>query len=195
MQNEIFAEIVATKRYTAPQADTGASRLFLNHNRLLRTLDGAVGVKTGFTRSSGRCLVSAARRNGLLLIAVTLNAPSDWKDHTALMEWGFANYTAFSPTPSPLTLPVVGGLSPTVTLLPATTPQITLPADHGEITCTVEAPRFLYAGFGKGEIKGRAVYRMNGEVLFEVPLVTNEAVTAPPARKGLFERIKNLFRK
>ena len=74
-----------------------------------------MGLKTGYTEKAGRTLVSAARREGTTLICVTLNAPSDWADHTALLDWGFANYES-----RPLAeagkvigqLPVTGGLSP-----------------------------------------------------------------------------------
>lgn len=195
LENEAFAEIVATERYSAPQIGTDAHRLFLNHNRLLHTMSGTVGVKTGFTKASGRCLVSAARREGLLLIAVTLNDPNDWRDHTALLEWGFAHYMAFAPEFSALTLPVVGGESTATSLVPASPVRITLPADHGEITCTVEAPRFLFAGFTAGEQKGRLIYRMDGKVLCEVALITEAEVNALSPRQGPWERLKNLFRK
>ena len=195
MENKTFAEIVATSRYSAPQMGTGASRLFLNHNKLLRTFDGAIGVKTGFTKTSGRCLVSAAGRDGLTLIAVTLNDPNDWRDHAALYEWGFSQYVALAPDPVPFTLPVVGGTSGEVTLTPRGTLRLTLPATHGEINCTVEAPRFLFGGFGENEIKGRLVYRMGDTVLGEIPLVTANAVPAAKADQTLWDRIKNLFRK
>ena len=193
MQNETFAEIVATARYSAPQIGTNASRLFLNHNRLLRTFDGAVGVKTGFTKTSGRCLVSAARKEGLTLIAVTLNDPNDWRDHAALLEWGFSQYVAFAPDPPPLTLPVVGGSCGEVQLAPKGALRLTLPASHPEITCTVEAPRFLFGGFDKDEVKGRLIYRMGDTVLGEIPLVTAEGVPAVKAEQNLWDRIKNLF--
>ena len=195
MENKTFSEIVATARYSAPQIGTNASRLFLNHNKLLRTFDGAIGVKTGFTKTSGRCLVSAAGRDGLTLIAVTLNDPNDWRDHTALYEWGFSQYVAFAPTPSPLTLPVVGGISGEVLLTPRGTLRLTLPATHGEITCTVEAPRFLFGGFDKDEVRGRLVYRMGDTVLGEIPLATADAVPTVKAKQNLWDRIKNLFRK
>ena len=193
MENEIFAEIASTARYSAPQIGTNASRLFLNHNKLLRTFDGAIGVKTGFTKASGRCLVSAARREGLTLIAVTLNDPNDWRDHTALHEWGFSQYVAFAPDPAPLTLPVVGGTSGEVLLTPSEALRLTLPATHGEISCIVEAPRFLFGGFGKGEVKGRLIYRMGDTVLGEIPLVTADAVPAAKAEQTLWDRIKKLF--
>lgn len=194
LENATFAEIVSTKRYSAPQIGTNATRLFVNHNRLLRTFNGAIGVKTGFTRASGRCLVSAAAREGLSLIAVTLHAPSDWQDHTALLEWGFSNYVSFSPSVPPVTLPVVGGIQKTVSLQPATPIRLTLPADHGSITCTTEAPRFLFAGFSSGARKGRVVYYIEGKVLAETALVTTEGVSLPPP-PTLWERMKNLFRR
>lgn len=192
LKNPTFAEIVSTKRYSALQSDTDASRLFLNHNRLLRSFEGAIGVKTGYTKTSGRCLVSAAARDGLTLIAVTLNAPNDWRDHTALLEWGFSQYVAFAPRLDPLTLPVVGGQSGTVELLPEKALALTLPAGHPEITCTVEAPRFLYAGFEQGKSVGRIIYRMGDTVLGEISLITAKGVSTLP-KPSFKERIKSLF--
>lgn len=195
MQNPTFAEIVATKRYSAPQNGTDATRLFLNHNKLLSRLEGAVGVKTGFTKASGRCLVSAARRDGLLLIAVTLHDPDDWRDHAALLEWGFSQYVAFAPAPTPITVPVVGGTAGEVQLTPARAFRTTLPATHGEITCTVEAPRFLFAGFAEGEVLGRVIYRHGDEILAEIPLQSASGVPTEQAHRSIFDRIRGLFRK
>lgn len=192
LANPTFAEIVSTRRYSAPQSGTDAARLFLNHNRLLRTYEGAIGVKTGFTKASGRCLVSAAERNGLRLVAVTLHDPNDWRDHAALLNWGFSQYVAFTAAPEPISVPVVGGTAGEVKLLPASTPTLTLPAAHAAVHCTVEAPRFLFAGFAKGEAVGRAIYRVGDEVLCEVPLTTEEAVPTPPA-PTVWERIKRFF--
>lgn len=194
LKDERFAQIAATRRFTAPQEGTGATRLFLNHNRLLRTYDGAIGGKTGFTKAAGRCLVSAARRNGLTLIAVTLSDPNDWRDHTALLDFGFSEYEGFCPETPSITLPVVGGSIGEVTLAPATTLSLILPTGHPEITCTAEHPRFLYGGFAEGEQKGRLVYHMGGEVIGEIPLVTKE--TCEPLRSpGLWERIFSIFKK
>ena len=192
LQNPVFAEIVATRRHTAAQQGTGATRLFVNHNRLLRTLDGAIGVKTGFTRAAGRCLVSAARRDGLTLIAVTLNDPNDWHDHTALHEWGFSAFVRYTPSPEPLRVPVVGGVASEVTLLPTGSLSLLLPADHADITCTYEAPRFLFAGVKKGEQRGRIVYRLDGEIIGELALQTAGDVPAQK-KKGFFARLFDLF--
>lgn len=193
--NETFAKIVSTVRYSVPQNGTDATRLFLNHNRLLRTYEGAIGVKTGFTKKSGRCLVSAAKRDGLTLIAVTLNAPNDWRDHQALLDWGFSEYVGFSPKPDTLKLPVVGGKAGEVTLVPRGGFSLTLPRTHGEITCTVEAPRFLYAGFEAGKEVGRLVYRQDGEILGTLPLVTETGVEKARVKRTIFSRIQEIFTK
>ncbi len=193
LQNETFAEIVATKRYSVPQNGTDATRLFLNHNRLLRTYEGAVGVKTGFTKKSGRCLVSAATKNELTLIAVTLNDPNDWRDHTALLDWGFAEYEGYSPVPEALSIPVVGGVATEVTVLPNDCFSLTLPRGHGEITCTVELPRFLFAGFAASCEVGRLVYRADGEIIGTIPLKTANGVEKSKLNRTFFEKLQEIF--
>lgn len=65
-------------------------RTVTNHNRLLAIDEDCIGIKTGFTKKSGRCLVSAVRRGGVTLIAVTLNAPDDWNDHEKMYNYGFS---------------------------------------------------------------------------------------------------------
>ena len=86
LEQPLLAEIVAS-RYAA-----FGSRSFKNHNKLLWHYPGCIGMKTGYTEAAGRTLVSAARRGGKTLICVTLNAPDDWNDHTALLNHGFAEY-------------------------------------------------------------------------------------------------------
>ena len=177
LANETFASIVQTKRYTAAQSGTDATRLFLNHNRLLRTLDGAVGVKTGFTRAAGRCLVSATQREGLTLVAVTLNAPDDWRDHTTLHDWGHERFSVFSPDVSPISLPVVGGDTNEVILVPANAPRVLIEAE-AEVKCTRYLPPFLYGGIEAGERCGTLRYTLDGTLLCEVSLVAQSTVAA-----------------
>lgn len=88
LKNEEFTKIVSTKNIRIGE------RCLTNHNRLLWSVDGAIGVKTGYTKAAGRILVSAAKRNGRTLIAVTICDGNDWKDHAALYDYGFACYEA-----------------------------------------------------------------------------------------------------
>ena len=92
LENEALAEIAATKSATVD------GRVLTNHNKLLWQYEGCIGLKTGYTEKAGRTLVSAARRGGMTLIAVTLNDPDDWRDHTALLDYGFSTYAAVTLT-------------------------------------------------------------------------------------------------
>lgn len=88
LENQKFKEIVSTKNN---QITVGSNICYLkNHNKLLWNYDGCVGVKTGYTKKTGRCLVSAAQRDGITLIAVTLDAPDDWNDHKEMLDYGFS---------------------------------------------------------------------------------------------------------
>ncbi|MFR6184542.1 MAG: D-alanyl-D-alanine carboxypeptidase family protein [Lawsonibacter sp.] len=82
LKNETLAAIAATRSVTLE------GRSFVNHNKLLWRYEGCVGLKTGYTEKAGRTLVSAAEREGMTLIAVTLDDPDDWRDHAALFDWG-----------------------------------------------------------------------------------------------------------
>ena len=86
MKNPIFAKTVSAKTVTAGQ------RYLRNHNKLLWMVDGADGVKTGYTKAAGRALVSSATRDGRRIITVTLNDPNDWQEHKALLEEGFSRF-------------------------------------------------------------------------------------------------------
>lgn len=90
LQNETFAKIVATKQTKIGENEQ--TRYLTNHNKLLRMYEGANGVKTGFTKKDGRCLVSSATRDGITLIAVTLAACDDWNDHMEMFNYGFGNF-------------------------------------------------------------------------------------------------------
>lgn len=87
MENEKFREIVGTKRYNID--DCESITYLKNHNKLLWQYEYCTGGKTGYTKLSGRCLVTTAEKDGIRLIAVTLNNPDDWKTHKELFQYGF----------------------------------------------------------------------------------------------------------
>lgn len=83
MEEPTFRRICSSRSVTIGQ------RTMENHNRLLRQVEGCIGLKTGYTKAAGRTLVSCAERGGCRLIAVTLRDSDDWADHAALYEYGF----------------------------------------------------------------------------------------------------------
>ncbi|MBQ8540976.1 MAG: D-alanyl-D-alanine carboxypeptidase [Clostridia bacterium] len=94
MKNSTFAQIVATENKTISWEGSQWKRSLKNHNKLLSRYEYATGVKTGYTKKAGRCLVSCAEKDGRRNICVTLNAPDDWNDHITLHEYCFENYKA-----------------------------------------------------------------------------------------------------
>lgn len=92
LKNPIFREIVKTPVKRAPNPNENWDYKWSNKNKMLHLYEGADGVKTGYTKKAFRCLVSSATRNGQQIAAVTLNDGSDWKDHSDLLDYGFAHY-------------------------------------------------------------------------------------------------------
>src|SRR5690625_1617617 len=89
MGNETFKQIAGTTSYQSKKR----TYKWNNKNRLLNQLyNYCTGGKTGFTKKAGRTLVTTAEKDGLYLIAVTLNASNDWNDHISLYEWGFSEF-------------------------------------------------------------------------------------------------------
>lgn len=91
MKNPDFCTIVACRSYTFTHC-SGEKRVFVNKNKMLAGYEGANGVKTGYTKAAGRCLVSAAKREGMQLICVVLNTYDMWHRSASLMDECFATY-------------------------------------------------------------------------------------------------------
>ena len=92
MINPEFREIVGTQTYQAQPLNSPEILYFSNHNKMLSLYEGATGIKTGFTKSTGRCLVSSARRDDMEFIAVTLGDSDDWNDHMEMLDYAFAEH-------------------------------------------------------------------------------------------------------
>lgn len=92
LNNAAFREIVKTPSVKVPNPGEKWDHLWRNKNKMLHLYEGADGVKTGYTKAAGRCLVSSATRDGRQLAAVTLNDGNDWSDHARLLDYGFRQF-------------------------------------------------------------------------------------------------------
>lgn len=194
LENGDFRRIVSTYRQVIGEGES--TRHLLNHNRLLKLYDDALGVKTGYTKTSGRCLVSAAERDGVRLVAVTLSAPDDWNDHTAMLDYGFECYSSVELCGEgeiTLTLPCTGGDSAEITLRNSEGLCVPLPDSHGEIRRRIEAPQVLFAPVSAGDDLGEAVFVCDGREIGRIPLYAENS-SAYIEKKGFFERLLELYR-
>lgn len=188
MDDPIFAQTVSTKQIKIGE------RYLTNHNKLLWQVEGAEGVKTGFTKAAGRILVSSASRQGRRLICVTINAPDDWRDHAALYEEGFEGYSIQTIVESGQILgqkSVLGGDGALVHLVAnadfsyamaqGEEPQIVLPSQE-----------FVYAPVVEGSEAGCAYVVLGDETVGQIPLVYGETVERqqePEEEKNILQRI------
>lgn len=192
MKNEAFRSIVSTKSITIPLHDGSTSRLLTNHHRLLRTDERIKGVKTGYTKACGRCLVSAAEKDGVKLIAVTLDAPNDWKDHTALIDYGLGACTRVTLAQVgslSAVMPVVGGMEESVKISNATPLSLTLARDHGTPSVEYRVNCFLYAPVQRGQLCGEAIFYLDEKAIATLPLYAEHKVEQREEARSLWQRL------
>lgn len=200
LKNPGFAAICSQKTAKLTYGNPPYARTLTNHNRLLWSYPDSIGVKTGFTKKSGRCLVSAARRGGITLVAVTLNAPDDWADHKELLDYGFSvcKSSLLTCDLSQTAMPVSGGKKDSVAL------RLAYQSEGLEGSrCVLLLKPFEYAPVNEGETVGKAVFVYGDRVVAEIPVVTAQSVEAhvvpviKEEEKGFFEKIlckiKELF--
>lgn len=196
-KNSDFCRIAGTYRQTIRMGDDDGARLLVNHNRLLHTYNGAIGGKTGFTKKSGRCLVTAAEREGLRLIAVTLSDPDDWQDHESMLDYGFAEYESTElcgARECRFLVSLSGGEQRGIIVSNTDAVRVTLPRERSEITVSPALPASIVAPVRRGDVIGEVSWICNGEVVATEELTAEYAAMAKKQSKiGFIERIKSLL--
>lgn len=183
LRNPEFREVVGTKSVTL------GTRALTNHNRLLWSYPSANGVKTGYTRAAGRVLVSSASRGGRTLIAVTICDPNDWKDHAALLDYGFSAFEwrcFLRAGENAGSVPVIGGVKDAAMLRAGE--ALSWPLAPGETAeLRLHAPQFVFAPVLNGPA-GYAELLVNGEPVRRVTVYYRHPV-AQTKEKGLLRRL------
>ena len=180
MQNPTFARICATTTATVGE------RVMGNHNKLLGTVDGCIGLKNGFTDDAGRTLVTCCERDGLRLIAVTLHDSYDKVDHGALYDYGFSAYHRQSVVRCGAvcgTVAVRGGAETSVKAL-ASMGFACSATDGEEPETRLNLPQSVQAPVEKGEVLGELVILLHGEEIGRVTLLSDRTVSAATAKKS-----------
>ena len=200
IKNKQFREYCSLTSVRVSYGNPEYQRTFKNHNKLLAFVEGAFGIKTGFTKASGRCLVSAAQRNGVTLVAVTLSAPDDWNDHKKLYEYGFEKVKVFETefNTEKIEIDVVGSDNNKIGV--KLNKKLTYTALYKEKypQIIVFCEKFLYSGVKKGDKVGSVkVYSDDGLFLCGSDLISTENApinfTEKEKKQSLFEKIKDFL--
>lgn len=186
MKNPIFYKTVSAKSVKVGE------RCLTNHNKLLWKLEGADGVKTGFTKAAGRILVSSATRQGRRIIGVTIDAPDDWNDHCQLLNEGFTRYQNRQIVQAGQcvgTLTVLGGESGCVQVLAAENFSYALAQEESPVL-VLPGPGFVYAPAVAGADAGFVYVLINGNAIGKVPVVYGSTVEQNATeQKGFWRRL------
>lgn len=166
MKNEGFRSTVSAKSVTF------GSRTYTNHNKLLWRYPGAIGVKTGYTMSAGRILVSCAERDGRCLIAVTINDPNDWRDHATMLDYGFSFYSNKVVAAScevEAAVPVIGGSERYARAVLREDYSYPVSAEEN-VVLEYRTPAFVYPPVMAGEPAGELAVLIDGNQIAVLPL-------------------------
>ncbi len=192
MKNPAFRELASSSVYQVEFLQPEKKVSYTNHNKLLRIYEGCIGVKTGFTKKSGRCLVSAAERDGVTLIAVTLNAPDDWNDHAALLDYGFSmmKSVSFDGGGFSAEVPVAGSEMERISVRGGAGGSTALPVEEADqITCRVFLPAFCYAPVRVGDTVGKLQYYLDGSPVYSIPILAEESAPVLERKPGFWEKL------
>ena len=185
MEDPIFRQTVSTKQVKIGE------RYLTNHNKLLWQVEGAEGVKTGYTKAAGRILVSAASRDGRRIICVTINAPDDWNDHKTLLERGFSGYEVRELVQEGEVLGyryILGGDGTSVPLVAAE--GFSWAMAEGEEADIVLSPQsFSFAPVAEGAAEGCAYVVLEGQVVGQIPLVWGGSMKEQQKEKAWLARL------
>ena len=195
MENKTIKDICSKISIKVSFGAPPFERTLYNHNRLLRQYNGTFGIKTGFTKKSGRCLVSACERNGVSLICVTLNAPNDFSDHTRLYDEAFETLSFFELSQSDnYAVKVAGGEKECVLLKEETGGVALTPEELEKIERNVQIPPFVYAPVCVGDECGEVIYTLGTKEILKTSLVATqsaEVIKKPQSfLKKLWQRIE-----
>lgn len=190
LKNNAFSHYSGTKSITI-DAPNSSKRFLSNHNKLLRIYDSCIAGKTGYTKEAGRCLVTAAEKNGRILICATLGDPNDWNDHISLFEYGFSLYEEtliFSEAELTSALPVVGGEQ--MQVLVSNKEGFSFWLKYDEIyKMEIELPAFEFAPVYEGDVLGEAVISVNGIEVRRIELFAKSTVTKRNDKLSFWENI------
>ncbi len=176
LENPEFTAIVST-RYR--KTEGSVQHTLKNKNRLLWEYEGGTGVKTGYTKAAGKCLVFAAERGGMKQVGAVLNCPSMWNTAKSMLDAGFRLYAEkrFVSADTVFTVPVENGVKKALNAAPIR--GILYPTEIGEnesyaVLTTFDAG--LSAPVRAGDPVGSVSLVLNGTVVTTVPVIATETV-------------------
>lgn len=198
LNNPVFSSIVATKTKEVVWENHEWNRQLINTNKLLWYLDGANGVKTGYTEAAGHCLVSSVKRGDQQFIGVVLNSENIWEDSKNLLEYAFANYKKidlYNKGQEVAEIKVNSGLENELKLITQNKVSVVVPKDNKQEI----KKKFLIkenkkvAPIKKGEVIGRMDILLDGKIISQENLIADRDVHYKTLMRSFINQFWGLF--
>jgi len=181
MRNDIFRKIVSTKKIAIANELKDEPRYIVNKNKLLKTLDGCTGIKTGYTKKAGRCLVASQNIDGMEVVTVVLNCGPMFEECTRLLEKAHAEYTMTDilaeynhigvlEVETKKGIEKVNVVSKTGFTYPLTDEEKT------RLRIVIDLPEHLIAPVNQDDIVGEIKIYVSNQLLFSAKIYTIESV-------------------
>lgn len=180
IQNELFVALVGTKSHNFAELQSGRRFQVNNKDQFLNMMDGAIGIKTGFTNQAGYCFVGAVKKEDRTLVSVVLasgwppHKTYKWSDTKALMEMGVEDYSSrgVEKEEIPDWIAVENGVKDKVAIAMEWQEINLLLAEWDQVDVTIDLKEKLEAPVEAGEIVGYEKVTVNGETYSLVPIET-----------------------
>ena len=192
MKIEQFKEIAKTKTW---KANRDKNNLFYNKNSTLWEYEGGDGVKIGYTKRAGRCLVSSATRNGTQLISVVLNDRNWFDDCYRLMDYGFDNfatYIIFDKGQYFNKISINNGVKDHISIVTKESFSYPLKEEElGKVKLHIDLPDIIEAPIKKGDLIGNVAVYLDGKLIHEEKLVAKESINGLSPVKKILKKFQN----
>lgn len=184
IKNERFNDIIGTRQYSFCEVNGTRNCSAYNKDAFLNQMNGAFGIKTGFTGNAGYCFVGALKSDGRTFISVVLGSgwPSNrtykWKDTRKLMEYGINNFfprTVFSTIENYKDVMVKDGMEESTSTCIAGELSLIL-CDADDVRVVYELEDYIDAPVSAGDVVGKAIIYVNGQRMGSFPITAAAAV-------------------
>lgn len=194
LRNPVFGGMVKTRKKMIKWPRHKWERVMYNHNKLLWRYEFADGVKTGYTRQAGKCLVSSATRDSQRLIVVVLNSKDTYRDSEKLLNYGFVNFRLvqiISPEENLGEIQVIDGVLSRVPVIPNRSLTLVVPRGlENKLKVSVNLQKSIEAPVERLQKVGELQVKLGEKVIGMAPVIT--AVRIP--RQNFFWRLRNWFK-
>lgn len=194
LKNKIFREISKTSDYVSMRE---SSSHFYNKNKTINQYEGGDGVKIGYTKVAGRCLVASATRENMQLIAVVLNDGNWFNDSYKLFDYGFENFKKTTIIRKDNFIKNLSVENSTIDKIPIITDEeFTYPLKKDElkdIDISIRTKNELIAPIQKGYNLATIDVKLKDKIIYKNKIILNKKIKEKSIPQKITEKIKNIF--